>query len=293
MQAPVAQRRAVSRHIVDLGPGKKLVSTARNVLILGLDMTASMADWRHEVISRGEGMLDLMKKYTGTDDIQILILGFGDFPCRDNTPLMVAPDFGSDIVLADYLGALERQGGGGTGEESSQLVFQHALRMVDTSSATNVWVMVVTDERPYMETRTAEAELFFPGSGQEYPLETKDAVAMLRDRAEVYCVFCEGSGLGMDYDRAPFKKLWQEIVGEERVIPIEFKERIVDTALLLIANTVGQGDTFLADFIKRQKGTAFADVNINSVKKSMTVAQSGTGSKVSAPVKSRRSILDI
>jgi len=77
----------------------------------------------------------------------------------------------------------------------------------------------------------------------------------------------------------PSKKLWQEIVGEERVIPIEFKERIVDTALLLIANTVGQGDTFLADFIKRQKGTAFADVNINSVKKSMTVAQSGTGSK--------------
>jgi len=245
------------------------------------------------VISRGEGMLELMKKYTGTDDIQILILGFGDGPCRDSAPLMVAPEFGSDIILADYLGALERQGGGGNGVESSQLVFQHVLRMVDTSKAANVWTMVVTDEDTYAATRPDEIDKYFPDTGDEYPLGTKEAVNLLRDRAEVYCVFCEGSGL-MDYrERPEFKKHWQEIVGEERVIPIEFKERIVDTALLLIANTVGQGDTFMADFIDRQKGTAFADINITSVKKSMTVAQSGTGSAVQAPAKTRKSILDL
>jgi len=277
---------------VDLSPGRKLVSKAKNVLIFGLDMTGSMADWPHEVISRGEGMIELMKKYTGTDDIEILILGFGDGPMGDPAPLMVAPDFGSDSVLADYLGALEAQGGAGNGIESSQLVLQHVLRMVDTSKATNVWVMVATDERPYMKTEVHEVDRYFPNTG-EYPTDTESAIKMLRDRAEVYCIFCEGSGLMNYQDRPKFKEMWQALVGAERVIPIEFKERIVDTALLLVANSVGQGDTFMADFIARQKDTAFADINIRSIKKSMTVAQSGTGSTVQAPAKTKKSIIDL
>lgn len=269
---------------------KPLVSKAKSVFIFALDMTGSLRVWKNEIIKRGESMIQLMRKYTGSDDFEVLIIGFGDGPQRDSHPLMVAPGFSNNHILADYLNLLKPQGGGANGFESSQLVIQYALRMLDTSSATNVWTVIVTDEKPYAHTKEQEINRYFPGTGNEYPLETKKAASMLLDRSQLYCMFCEGGDLMAYSDQPNFKKVWQDILGEERVIPIEFKERVVDNSLLLVANDMGRSQDFMTDFLSRQQGSPYADVNIRSIKKSMSIAQ---GSQVASPTKTKRSILDI
>jgi hypothetical protein len=255
-------------------------------------MTGSMQRWPQEIIERGGLMKDTLASMTGTEDNEFLFIGFGDAPLGDNAPCQVAPEFANDSRLADHLASLRSQQGFGNREdgESANLPLQYVMRMVDTMSAQNVFLFVVTDEKCYEETEPQEIESLFGTSVGELPLDTKETIQLLRRRMEVFCLCCEIDNGWGDFDE--IESFWVKQLGRECVLPVEFKYKVAETIVGTVATRLGKGKQFLKDLSVRHSGTQYGSTNVNSVRKSISFVQDPSASKAIQPAK-RASILTI
>ncbi len=257
---------------ISLDPkGLKLKSTADNVIIVGLDVTGSMGEWRQEILNRLALLYGEAQKYLG-NSLEILFIGFGDHRYNDKIEVT---RFGSDKILDSYLASLDLNAwGGGNRVESPEMVAAYVATSVDTSSAKNVYFYLITDEG--IDTNidaNAFKNLF--GECEQIPADTKKTFESLFIRMKVFCVFAITNSYGTDATDS-IRAEWDNMLGKQRVLALDDSRRVVDVMLGSLSKTVGKYDTFTADLNTRQGGTVYGDVNIATVHKTIALVDDGS-----------------
>ncbi len=241
--------------------GGTLKSTAANVLIAILDVTGSMRQWPTEIFKRLPLLYQEACAYLDTQDLEILFIAHADAD-GDAYPLQVAR-FGRGPELDAMLAAFKVGGGGAMRDacESHELVLYKLVRDVDTSSAVNVHAFFLTDERGRDAVNEHEVRSVF-GRPVEGELRTaRDLARHLRRRMNLWAVLCDTKS----YDPAPIRAWWEELLGIERVLPLDDARRAVDVIIAALAAHTGQLDRFTKDLQSRQAGMPHAAANVRTV----------------------------
>lgn len=262
---PVQVDPSVPAPQVDFSPARNVKTEAANVLMVAVDTTSSMGSWREEIFKRLVLLFEEAQGYLG-DDLQILFIGFGD--SKYNDPFEVAP-FGGGPELDTFLEAMNKHTrGGGDEEESPELAAYYVHRRVEMPKAKHAYFWVITDEKaaPDVSQRLASSVLGL--SDGECPT-TKVLFQMLLRKMEPFIILRRTDVGGYDPER--IKQFWIDIVGEERVVPLDDGRRVVDTMLGVVAKTTGQLDQFTKALLKRQGKTKFGNVNIQTVHASIAL----------------------
>jgi hypothetical protein len=249
--------------------------------MVAMDTTGSMGSWRDEIFRRCALMAKEAKEFLG-DDLAILFIGFGDAKFGD--VVEVAP-FGNGPELDDYLEAMEhRTGGGGDEEESPELAAYFVHRRVEMPKAKHAYFWVVTDEKaaPNVSERLARTVLGLTDG--ETPT-TKVLFQMLLRKMEPFIVL-RRTDIG-SYDPDAIRQFWVDVVGEERVVPLDDGRRVVDAMLGVVAKTTGQLDKFTKALLQRQGGTKYGNVNIQTVQASIAMVPGAGPSDAQIPVVSK------
>lgn len=265
---------------VDFSPVRERETDAANVLIVALDTTGSMGSWREEIFKRLALLYKEAQGYLG-DDIAVLFIGFGDSKFSD--PFEVAP-FGSGPELDTYLERMNKRSGGGADEEESpELAAFYVQNRVKMPKAKHAYFWVVTDEKaaPRVEERLARSVLGIDTA--ECPT-TKVAFQMLLRKMEPFIIL-RRTDIG-SYDPDRIREFWVDVVGEERVVPLDDGRRVVDTMLGVVAKTTGQLDQFTKALAQRQGKTKFGNVNIQTVHASIAMVP-GAGPAAQIPAVSK------
>ncbi len=248
----------------------KLVSTAANVVIIVMDVTGSMQDWPVEIFKRLPTLYIEACDYISSDDLEILFCAHGDAAKRDLHPIQVAR-FGKGQELDDILSSFYMKcAGGGNGKESHELMAYYLLKQVDTSSAQNVYTFFITDEPPF---ETIDKSLAFQHLGLQLESaysETAIVFNALKTKMQLFGILCESGS----YQSDPIIKQWKKYLGQENVIHLDDHRRVVDVLLGVMAKLNDQSELFTSNLTKRQKGTKYADVNVQTVQKSIALINS-------------------
>lgn len=283
---------------VDLSPAKRQKTTAKNVVIVGADVTGSMGNWRDEMFKRLALFFKETQSFLG-DDLEFIFIGIDDVPLGGS--LEVTP-IGRGQILDTYLAAMQQEGGGGgNAVESSELAAFYVHEMLDTSSAQNVYFFIITDEGFYKVLGGGDAATMSifgtPASSQAgtQATEGKSSEQIFRDlkvRMNVYTILAEGT-TGHDYSDEQLrgiKKRWRETLGAENVVPLDDARRIVDVMLGVMAKTTGQEEKFSRTLQSRQGGTQYGSENIETVNKSLAMVP---GAPKAPPKAGTTSLLDL
>jgi len=250
-----------------LEPTKKLKSTARNVLAVVLDMTGSMGDWRDQIMKYLPMLYKEAQGYLG-DDLEILFIVFGDLKCHSDKILVA--EFGRGPELDSHLVALNKhQAGGGDEEESPEMVAYYLLQQVDLSSAKNVYTFFITDEKAAEEISETIARSHLGLQVNPELCRTTDVFGSLLRKTEVFVILRKTEVRG--YSPEGIRQFWVDTVGEERVMPLDLPNLVVEAMLACVAKTTGQYGQFTQDFQSRRGGTKFGAVNLDAIGKSVAM----------------------
>lgn len=240
---------------IDLTARKHLVATKKNVIILNLDRTGSMGDWRDEIMARLPVLFKEAGKYLG-ESIEIVFTGFGDLEFGDT--FNVAPS-GCGPELDGYLVALSKhENGGGNGVESSEMPAVYALNNIDLSAARNVFYFTVTDEGFYPQVKDSHVDALM-GLRSTEPNAAKVFQA-LKVKAHVFTVLAQTNTVNHR-----IQKQWEDAVGAENVVELDDARRVVDVLLGVMSKMQGLYDQFSVDLNGRQSPTQYGQVNIQTV----------------------------
>jgi len=272
--------RSVPAARIDFSPARTIKTDAANVLMVAMDTTGSMGSWRDEIFRRVALMYKEAQGFLG-DDLAILFIGFGDAKYGD--PIEVAP-FGSGPELDDFLEAMQKHtGGGGDEEESPELAAYFVHRRVEMPNVKHAYFWVVTDEKAAPEVSGRLVRSILGLTDGEMPT-TRILFQMLLRKMEPFIVL-RRTDMG-NYDPEAIRKFWVDIVGEERVVPLDDGRRVVDTMLGVVAKTTGQLDKFTKGLLQRQGKTKFGNVNIQTVQASIAMVP-GAGPQQVLPAMSK------
>ncbi|MBI4433958.1 hypothetical protein HY632_04225 [Candidatus Uhrbacteria bacterium] len=242
-----------------------LQSTAENVIIVVLDQTGSMGDWRDEIRKRCATFFLDAVKYLGTDHCEMLFIAHGD--ARTDAHAVQVAQFGRGPELDEHLASFVRCGGGGQGTESQELVAYYLVQRVDTSTAQNVYCFFLTDEAGCDAVSSTHAQQWLGIDGAPQLRSASAVFARLAQRMHVFCVFC-GTG---NYDPAEIRAWWERMLHREHVLPLDDARRCVDVMLGTLATLAGQRDQFTADLRSRQLGTRHGAQNVAAVQQSIAL----------------------
>lgn len=268
-----------SSKYVDFDPRRKQKTTKKNVLILSIDMTGSMGQWREEILDRCAMLYKEAQGYVG-EELEILFTVFGDTPCC-NDKVEVAP-LGSGPELENYLQAFGRMQGGPNDCESAELPALYVLRNLDTSSAQSVYFFTITDELAYETPKGYEVL----GISGQVPT-TKDLFTQLKVKMGTYLILAD---VGNYSSRT--LKFWEETIGKQHIAMLDDARRCVDVILGIVAKVSGQYEEFTRDLTKRQKGTEFGDINISTVLNATSLIEGGPMTPTVAVGEGTKSLLD-
>jgi len=228
------------------------------VLIVNLDRTGSMGDWRVEIFNRLALLFGEAQKYLG-QSLEIIFTGFGDLPLGDTFD--VAPS-GCGPELDSYLLVLgKEESGGGNDIESSEVPACWATSHLDTSTAKNVFYYTVTDEGFY-ERITYNALQYLPSA-----TSGKQVFKDLKVRMNVITLLAQTRTCTSN---SAIRRQWEDTLdggsGEKsNVLLLNDARRVVDTILGTIAILVGQYNQFSVHLDSRQLPTQHGQANTQTV----------------------------
>lgn len=254
---------------VDLSP-KDLAAEADNVLIVSMDVTGSMGDWRDEIYRRMPLLYKEAQALLG-QSLAVLFVAFGDVKFGDK---IWVTRFGAGPELDVLLDSLPRSaGGGGDEEESPELVALYVLTRVDVSRARNIYFWTITDERPAEQIDPQLARQYVGVQALPAARTTKAVFDALALKMRPFVVLKRADTGSYDPDR--IRGAWERALGRERVLPLDDGRRVVDVMLAVVAKTTGQTAAFTASLQARQGGTAHGAVNIATVQRSVALVPDG------------------
>jgi len=273
-----------AQNSVDLSAHKQQTTSKNNVIVVAMDTTGSMGQWREEIFNRLALLFKEAQGYLG-ESLEVLFIGFGDVPLGD--PFEVAP-LGNGPILDTYIDALTHESyGGGNKKESSELAALYVHQLLDTSSAQSAFFFIITDEGFYNPPEAVKNAL-----GIDLPAEMgnmKTVFHALKCRMGVYTIFAETNSY-YESNAKRMRTQWEKALSKENIVPLDDGRRIVDVMLGVIAKVTGQYGQFSKSLQSRQGGTQHGDENIDTVHQSLSLVQ---GTPSASSVKARtRSLLD-
>lgn len=261
-----------------------LKSTASNVLIISLDVTGSMRSWIDEIFRRLPLLYKEICSYLDSEELDLLFIAHGDAR-TDCFPIQISK-FGRGAELDTILSSFYTKcNGGGQGDESHELVAYYLLKQVDVSSAQNVFAFFITDEAACS---ILDPDLVKEHLKLDYDIELKETIEIfdcLKRRMQIFTVLCETNN--PTYNVSAIKTHWENNLGKTNVIPLNDSRRVVDVILGTVAKLTGQIDNFTKNLTTRQQGSQFADINITTIQKSLSLI----GNTISQPSKKVESLL--
>lgn len=255
---------------VDLSVTKRQKTTAKNVVIIAIDISDSVGSWREELFDRLALFFTEAQKYLG-ESLEVMFIGFDDVP--KGAGLEVTP-LGAGRILDTFLLSMNKDGYGyGNGIESADLAAWHVHQLLDTSDAQNVFFFTITDEGFYdlIGGNHPRSRQLFSAACSIGRLPTKDIYDDLRRRMKVLTIFaktpCESYS---DEEKRRMLAQWEGAIGCENVLTLHDARRVVDVMLGAIAIMNGQGQRFSRALRSRQAGTQYTEENISTVEFSLS-----------------------
>ena len=132
---------------------RDLIEKLVRAIIWGLDETGSMDKNPGILIKILDELVTLLTDGGYIENPEVLSVAFGDIPNGEAAPLQVG-EFEADVRIAEWISRIFIENkGGGTGQESSQMVLFLAARQIDADPwekrQEKGYLFLITDEAPY------------------------------------------------------------------------------------------------------------------------------------------------
>lgn len=251
-------------------------------IVVGFDTTASMGHFPK--VFALEALPDLMSLLVQKDfceDPQVLFAAFNDGTTGAHA--LQVGQFESGIEIDDDLVRLPLQGGGGgTMEESSEMLIYWAARhtVMDCMEKRGEkgYLFILTDEKPY-PTVNAQMVKRTIGDDLQGDMKTEEALAEAQKSFEVFCIFAK------TYDPARgsmIRARWVDLLGAENVIDLQDAKGVAET----IAVTVGihEGALHHATLAADLANAGIDATRVSNVAAAVSNVTSSKVAPVSAPV---------
>jgi hypothetical protein len=232
------------------GPNETVVDPRRHVhtqtpnpLVIGVDVTGSMANWPFEIFDRLPLLYNTLSQYR--EDLEICFAAIGD-AAVDRWPLQVT-SFASGFDLEQLLGSLYGEGGGGDAPESYGL-FAHWLNThVQVPNAKEPPFLILFGDIT-MHPKVPKGQIaHYLGDRVSRDV---DAIGAWRQVCKTWNTWFLRRPTGKPGDRVD--KQWGRAIGAQKIFHIEDEQRAVDYAMGLIARAWGRFGDFQENMRARQ-----------------------------------------
>lgn len=209
--AKMLQEQPANRRVHDLLQPQRMLNGRRECrpsathpnpvpIIIAFDATGSMAICPTVLQQHLGKMIDEFRGIAGVESPQVLVAAFDDAFALDATKVLQVGQFEPGEEMENDLSKVWLTGaGGGTGEESSDLVLHFAAHHTDISACGRKgYLFIFTDERPYSRCPRDVLTAVFGTATPEYDLHA--TVAAVREKYEVFILTpSEAGGYGADH----------------------------------------------------------------------------------------------
>ena len=235
-----------------IDPRKHVSTESPNPLIVGVDVTGSMADWPFEIFDRLPLLYNTLSQYR--EDLQICFAAIGDAGC-DRWPLQVTT-FASGYDLEQLLGSLYGEGGGGDAPESYGLFAHWVNTHVEVPNAREAPFLILFGDAPMHPTVPSQQIASVLGDGGNGKV---DAIKAWRQVSQSWNVWFLRRPTGKRGDQVD--KQWGEAISEQKIFHIEDEQRAVDYAMGLVARAWGRFGDFQDNMRARQSEGKVVEVS--------------------------------
>ncbi|MEZ6184444.1 MAG: hypothetical protein R3F62_05450 [Planctomycetota bacterium] len=237
------ERRKAPSQVV-LPKGRTITTQSTTPLVVGVDVTGSMASWPGEIFDRLPLLYQTLSQYR--PDLEVSFVAIGDATC-DRYPLQVC-DFASGVGLEDQLKALYPEGGGGgQSKESYELFAYYLLHHYRAPNAEEPFLILYGDEGFYERVSKAQVKHFCGGAAQG----NLDSASLWGQVAEAWNLWHLRKPYSPSME-AEVHGQWADAIGAERILLLDDEQRAVDVALGLIARSWGEFEDFEENMLARQ-----------------------------------------
>lgn len=237
----------------------KLASDSKNPIVVAVDGTGSMQTWPAEIFDRLPLLYATLAKYQS--DVELSFSVIGDVN-SDDWPVQVGA-FDKGPALDDVLQALHPEGGGGPGiRESYELWAYFMQECCTTEKATNPFMIIMGDEMFYDSVNAKQAKSKL-GLSLQADVPAMEVWKNLGQRYDIR-LLRKQYGSGQD---EKIEAQWAEAIGQQNIVPVYEKERVVDVAIGLVAKRWGEYSDFEINLSARQdsKGIAIVKDSLKAV----------------------------
>jgi hypothetical protein len=232
-------------------PKKIITSESENPVLITVDGTGSMKTWPAEIFDRLPLFYQTLSQYRSDLEVSHGVLGDAK---ADQWPIQVCA-FGRGTTLDDHLKALRPEGGGGPGiRESYELMAYFADNHVRTPRAQLPFWFLMGDEGFYQSISRKEVQHFL-GDNMLSDMNATEVWWELSQRFDIYLLRKPYPGKDETIEQQ-----WAEAIGEQKIIPVYDKTRVVDVAMGLVARRWGYFSNFEQNLAARQDEPAIASV---------------------------------
>ncbi len=229
-----------------VSPLNKILETAsENPIVVGIDVTGSMAHWPAEIFDRLPLLYQTLSQYK--PDLEISFCAIGDANC-DSYPLQIN-SFGKGPVLDDHIRALAAEGGGGGQGRETYELFGHFMNThVRMPNARSPFLIMFGDEGFYEKVSSDQVSTLI-GDIQESDL---DARTMWHELNRKFNIYMLRKPYSRDQEESIIREQWESVFGVEKIIELPSAERAVDVAMGIIAKHFGQFGDYTKNLSARQ-----------------------------------------
>jgi hypothetical protein len=225
-----------------IDPKKRITSDAKDIVVVGVDVTGSMSTWPFEIFDRLPLFYNTLAQYR--PELKICFAAIGDAGV-DRWPLQVT-DFAQGYDLEQQLKALYGEGGGGDAPESYGLFAHWVKTHVSTPNCQRPFLIVFGDA-PMHQKIPADQVRRLLGDQTRGDL---DAIAEWQAVARSWSTWFLRRPTGRKGDEVDTQ--WKKAVGEYKVVPMQNEARAVDYAMGIVARTWGHFEDFKKNMAARQ-----------------------------------------
>lgn len=258
---------------------QKLICESKNPLTIAFDVTGSMQQWPSKLFEKLPYLWhEATSEYLGANAC-ISFAAFDDIYVTSERALQVT-EFKAAKDLDESLKSIQLTGnGGGTEEESAELIAAYYLKNVEYTANTlgKPIFIIITDEKAYPSISPATASKY--GINLQNAITTKELFKELQDKYEVYLILKPNS-----YIHDKVLAFWKDILSEQRIAVLDDANRIADVIFGILAAITGREDYFKHELEDRQLKDSGGDIKVATVYKALETIHAGTRVKTGKSV---------
>lgn len=233
---------------------KELVKTGIRLntptLIVVTDVTGSMGQWPAVMFGKLPYLRHELKEYLG-EEAKFLLAAVGDATC-DSYPLQIQEPASTFEEAKTALEALVVEGGGGGQTyESYELAAGYFLKAVEVARNVKPVLVFIGDEMPYDRLNADQLMALGIRDASSSSMSTEELFKQLAEVYDVYLIH-KPYGSSPSGTTKEVAAVWEKLLPENHVVPLQAPERVVDVLFGILANATGKIDDFKKELTDRQ-----------------------------------------